>query len=287
MTRAFELQGLGVWWRRLRVMTVKEVLQLLRDPVLLFVILYGFTADIYNAGGGVTLQLHQAAVVLQDADHSPASRELASRLQAPEFAPPRPLQRDADVRRALDEGSALLALTVPPRLQADLLAGRPAPVQMQVDATNTALAFLAYSHAAQIVARFGLEQVPGADAANELPMVDNRPRVWFNPNQDDAWFMSISELLNVITAFAILLPAAAMVREKERGTIEQLLVSPLTPLQIMLPKVLAMMGVIHLGIAIAFATVLGPVFHVPVRGSLLLFFAVTLVKGPAVLQRPL
>jgi ABC-2 type transport system permease protein len=100
-------------------------------------------------------------------------------------------------------------------------------------------------------------------------------RVWFNPNQNDAWFMSISELLNVITAFSILLPAAAMVREKERGTIEQLLVSPLTPIQVMLPKTLAMMLVIQLGIVISLLTVLVPVFHVPIQGSLPLFFCIT------------
>jgi ABC-2 type transport system permease protein len=275
-----ELQGLRVWWGRLRVMTVKELLQLLRDPVLLFVILYGFTADIYNAGSGVTLQLTNASMVVQDLDRSAASRELVSRFLPPEFSIGYQITRDSEAAQLLDDGDALLVLTIPPQFERDLLAGHKTHVQMQIDATNSVLGFLAYSYGTQIISSYALEAGIqsaglGAGAASLAPVVDNRVRVWFNPNQNDAWFMSISELLNVITAFSILLPAAAMVREKERGTIEQLLVSPLTPIQVMLPKTLAMMLVIQLGIVISLLTVLVPVFHVPIQGSLPLFFCIT------------
>jgi ABC-2 type transport system permease protein len=114
-----------------------------------------------------------------------------------------------------------------------------------------------------------------SSAIAEAPVILNDTHVWFNPNQNDAWFMSISEMLNMITVFSILLPCAAMVREKERGTVEQLLVSPLTPSQVMLPKVVAMTGVILLATALCIATILVPIFHVPIKGSLLLFFAIT------------
>ena len=272
-------QGWRVWRGRLRVMTVKELLQLLRDPVLLFVILYGFTIDVYNAGSGVTLQLSNASVAVQDLDRSAASRELVGRLLPPQFQVNHRIDRDAQGQQLLDDGQALMVLSIAPGFARDLADGLPTSVQLQVDATNTVLGFLAYSDATQIVARYGLEleaQRSGLSlTAGQAPVVDNRDRVWFNPNQDDSWFMSISELLNVITAFAILLPAAAMVREKERGTIEQLLVSPLTPLQVMLPKVLSMMLVIHAGIIISLLTVLEPVFRVPIKGSLALFFAIT------------
>jgi ABC-2 type transport system permease protein len=99
--------------------------------------------------------------------------------------------------------------------------------------------------------------------------------VWFNPNQLDSWFMGITELLNIVTVFSILLPAAAMVREKERGTVEQLLVSPLSPFQIVFPKVLAMTLVIVLGSALALFGVLQLGFAVPVRGSAVLFLLLT------------
>jgi ABC-2 type transport system permease protein len=280
MSGLFDLQRWRMWSGRVRVMTVKEVLQLLRDPVLLFVILYGFTVDVYNAGSGVTLQLTHASVAVQDHDRSAASRELTGRLMAPEFDLDALVERDTQGQERLDDGSALMVLTIPPRFEDDLMAGRATQVQMQIDATNTVQGFLAYSYGTQIVTRYGIESGLsraglGSGAADEVPVVDNRPRVWFNPNQNDGWFMSISEMLNVITAFAILLPAAAMVREKERGTIEQLLVSPLTPLQILLPKVLAMMGVILLGTAISLLAVLEPIFHVPIEGSVTLFFIIT------------
>lgn len=279
MSRWFGGQGWRVWFGRLRVMTIKEMLQLLRDPVLLFVILYGFTVDIYNAGSGVTLQLTNASVAVQDLDRSAASRELISRFLQPQFNVNRSFTSDAEGQRLLDSGDALMVMSIPAGFEKDLSAGRQSAVQLQIDATNTVLGFLAYSDATQIAATYGLEvearRTGVSLSGGQLPVVDNRPRVWFNPNQDDGWFMSISELLNIITAFSILLPAAAMVREKERGTIEQLLVSPLTPFQVMLPKVLSMMLVIHAGTIISLMTVLVPIFHVPIQGSLSLFFLIT------------
>jgi ABC-2 type transport system permease protein len=182
-------------------------------------------------------------------------------------------------QRLLDEGKVMAVLDLPPGFGAALSRGEQTSVQMQIDASNSVQGFLTSVDAAQIVGRFGLETASArlglGNGAVDGPVVDNRVRVWFNPNQNDAWFMGISELLNVVTLFAMLLPAAAMVREKERGTIEQLMVSPLAPLQIMLPKILAMVAVILGGTALGLFGLLIPVFGVPVQGSLLLFFAIT------------
>jgi len=180
----------------------------------------------------------------------------------------------------LDDGHALMVLDIPPKFQESLLRGEPAGVQLQIDATHSVLGFLGASYAAQIVGEYGLEAGlarEGLSAADlqSVPRIDDRHRVWFNPNQDDGWFMSLSELLNIITLFAILLPAAAMVREKERGTVEQLLVSPLTSFQIMFPKVVAMTAVILVATTLSLFLVIKPIFHVPFKGSLPLFFAVT------------
>lgn len=280
MNRTAGALSRSIWLRRMLTMTRKELLQLLRDPVLLIFVLYAFTFDIYNAGSGVTLSLTHGAVAVHDLDRSQASRELISRLLPPQFSV---VGETGDARSSdtlLDDGRILMLLSIPPQFGEDLQAGRPAAVQMEIDASNTVLSTFAYSYATQIVTQFGLEQGLhraglGIDGLAAAPIVDNRIRSWFNPNQNDAWFMSISELLNIITAFSILLTAALMVREKERGTIEQLLVSPLTPFQIMAPKVLAMTLVIHAGTIIAFALVMQPVFGVPFRGDPLLFLGVT------------
>jgi len=274
------LSKTAIWLLRLRVMTVKELLQLSRDFILIFFVVYAFTVDIYSAGAGVTLQLNKAATVFHDNDRSFASRELISRFQEPHFSLKGEILHPSEGLRLLDKDKAMIVLDIPPRFQESLLEGEPVSVQLQVDATNSVLGFLAASYGEQIVGEFGLEAGlkrlgMSASGAETLPMIKDDHRVWFNPNQNDAWFMSITELLNIITVFAILLPAAAMVREKERGTVEQLLVSPLTPFQIMVPKMLAMTMVILAGTAVSLFAVMEPVFHVPIKGSVLLFFLVT------------
>lgn len=268
------------WTRRLHVMTVKEFLQLMRDVVLIVFIIYAFTADIYLAGSGVSLQLREAAIYFIDNDRSASSRELMSRFMSPDFSIKGEAESPAHAMKLLDQGDAMAVLDIPPFFEKSILSGEHTGVQIQIDTTNSALGFLASSYAQQITGRFGLEKamermgaIGGSTA--RLPVIVDDHRVWFNPNQNDQWFMSISELLTIITLFSVLLPGAAMVREKERGTVEQLLVSPLTSFQIMFPKVLAMTTVILIGCSISLFFVIKGIFHVPVKGSLLLFFAVT------------
>lgn len=270
---------LALWWSRLAAMTVKELLQLGRDGFLVFAIAFLFTADIYMTRN-VRLELNHATVVVHDADHSATSRELIYRFRPPHFKLGGEIQDSREGLAMLNQGQALVVLDIPPRFERDLQSGRPADVQVLVDTSNTVLGTLAASYSAQIIGRYGFEAALARMGASEasldiVPMVEDRHRVWYNPNQNDAWFIPISELLTVITVMAIMLPAAAAVREKERGTIEQLLVSPLTPALILLPKVIAMTLVILAGTAISLFLVLVPVFHVPIKGSLPLFFAVT------------
>jgi len=267
------------WWVRMVAMTAKELLQLGRDTVLVCAVLYLFTLDIMMAGG-VKMDLNQGAVVVHDSDHSMASRELIYRFQPPYFKLSGEILNEKEGGRLLDQGEALVVLDIPPKFQHDILQGKPTAVQVQVDASNTVLGTLAASYSAQIIGQYGFDaalQRMGltGEGLETVPMLDDRHRVWYNPNQKDAWFMSISELLTVITILAMMLPAAAAVREKERGTIEQLLVSPLTPMQIMLSKVISMTLVILIGTAVSVGFVLYGFFEIPIKGSLPLFFLVT------------
>lgn len=267
----------AVGLRRLRVMTRKELLQLFRDAALMVFFLYSFTGDIYLAASGVSMQLKHAAIATLDGDRSFASRELAGRFQPPYFKPVGEAGSPAQAVRLLDDGEVMAVLDIPPRFNERLLRGEQVSVQLQVDTSNSVLGFLTSSYGAQIVGRYGLEVAALREGLDGTvgPRVEADVRVWYNPNQNDAWFMGISELLTVITLFSILLPAAAMVREKERGTIEQLMVTPLSPFQILFPKVVAMTLVILAGCAIALFGVLGPLFQLPMRGSLGTFFLVT------------
>jgi len=265
--------------RRLRVMTAKEFLQLLRDPILMGFLVYAFTLDVYLAGSGVSLQLKHAGLAVRDEDQSAASRELIGRFQAPYFHLDGSLAHPDEGMRLLDRGTSMLVLDVPPRFEASLLTGEPTAVQLRVDATNSLLGQLGGSYATQIVAAFGQEaaarRLGSPGTARDGPTIVDEHRVWFNQNESDAWSFAISELLMMVTLFAIMLPAAAMAREKERGTVEQLLVSPLTPFDIMFPKVIAMTVVIVASTLLSVGLVLHLGFAVPLRGSLALFVAIT------------
>ena len=267
------------WWRRLAAMTRKEVWQLGRDLPLLLFLLYSFSLAIYISGAGLTMQLQNAGLLVHDADHSLSSRELIHRFQPPYFRFNGEIDDPRIGLRQLDEGRAMLLLDIPPRFHEALVGGEPTAVQLLVDTTNAPQGLSAAGYAVRIAGGFGsdigLASLGLSAAEANLPMVTSAHRAWFNPNQDETWFQSISHLLRMITVFAVLLPAAALVREKERGTIEQLLVSPLSPLQIMLSKVFAMTAVILICTAIAVYGVLRPIFHVPMKGQAWLFFVLT------------
>ena len=171
-------------------------------------------------------------------------------------------------------------MEIPPRFHEQLVTGEPTAVQLLVDTTNSPNGLSVASYADRIVARFGQESTferggGFAESSQDLPLILSDHRVWYNPDQNEAWFECISHLLREITIFALLLPAAALVREKERGTVEQLLVSPLTPFQIMASKVLAMTMVILGATAVGLFGVMQPVFGVPIKGSIWLFFSLT------------
>lgn len=261
-------------------MTRKELLQLGRDIPLLLFLFYSFSLSVYISGAGITMQLNNARLLVHDGDHSRSSRELIHRFQPPYFRFDGEVQDPDDGVRSLDRGEAMAVLDIPPRFHERISRGEPAAVQLQVDTTNAPQGLSAAGYAARIVSAFALERTTmrGTDAADGtawFPVVSSAHRVWFNQDQNETWFQSISHILRMITLFAVLLPAAALVREKERGTVEQLLVAPVTPLQIMLSKVLAMTLVIVLLTGFAFVSVLRPAFDVPMRGSAPLFFVLT------------
>lgn len=268
--------------QHMRVMTLKELLQFRRDIFLLIVVIYAFSIDIYVAGSGIEMELKQAALTVADYDQSPASRDLIYSFRQPQFKYQGMEMNGDRAMDLLDAGKTMLYMEIPADFNEALLSGRPTQIQLLVDTSNSVLGSLATSYAAQIVAGFGIQKAMerlsvGGAMGGSLPMVNSAHRVWFNPNGTDRWFVPINEMLTMITMLSIMLPAAAMVREKERGTVEQLLVSPLTPLEIMLPKVLAMTMVILIGVTLAVFGVLGPVFHIPFRGNMLLFYVLTAI----------
>jgi ABC-2 type transport system permease protein len=270
-----------LWIRQLRVLIAKELRQLVRDRVLFFFVAYIFTINIVLSAGEVGTELNHALLVVHDADRSAASRELVYRFRPPYFRFQGEVESATEGTRMLDRGEAVVFIDIPPGFSATLEAGHePADVQVLVDASRANTGYLAASYASRIVAGFGREWSEQRLARHgpppaDLPVVEARTRVRYNADLNEAWFATLSELLTMITVACLLLPGTALVREKERGTIEQLLVSPLTPSQVMLAKVLAMILVTLAGTAVALFGIMQPLYGVPARGSLCLLFALT------------
>jgi len=272
--------------RQLYALTTKELRQLVRDRVLFGFIIYIFTAHIVVSTLGASDDLRRAATIVHDGDRSPESRELAQRLRPPYFAVTTQVASSQEGARELDRGAASILLDIPADFSDTLGRGdRQASVQLFVDTSKVTLGYLASSYATRIAEGYGGEL--GAARLARLgfttgpPRLESRQRTWFNFTLDTRRAMALYTLLTMMTVACVVLPATAAVREKERGTIEQLLVSPVTPLQLMISKVIAMVLVTVAGTAVAVYAILVPMFDVPMRGSAWLFFAMVALYASA------
>lgn len=265
--------------RRLTGLIRKEFAQIWRDRALVFILIWAFTASIYTSGRGRAMEVTNVATVVYDLSKSPASREFLSHVQAPYFKIVAYLDRDQDIAKWLDSGNASIVIVIPPDFQRKVDGTGQAEIQVITDGALAMPATIAVAYIAEISSNYSisvLEQRAGAAglSLSQLPGVDERVRVEFNPNMLSTWFSSLLELFNMFTMVSLLLTAADLVREKEHGTLEQLMVSPARSIEIFLAKIIPTVIVV-LGLSVlSFRLVLVPVFHVPVRGSLALFYAV-------------
>lgn len=248
---------------------IKELWSLWRDPVMLVLIAYTFTVSVYTAGTAMPETLHQAPIAILDEDASPLSARIAAAFYAPQFVAQH-LQSPAEMDAAMDAGSITFALAIPPGLQRDVLAGRSAELQLNVDATRMSQAFSGSGYVQQIVLGQVTEFVQRHRTGTALP-VDLALRARFNPGLQQMWFGALMQIINNVTLLSIILTGAALIREREHGTIEHLLVMPVTPTEIMLAKVWAMGLVVLLAAWMALQLVVRTLLQVPVEGSIPLF----------------
>ncbi len=265
------------WGRQIGAIVVKEWRQLLRDRALLGFVIFIFTLDILIAAGSADFDLRMARIGVIDRDHSTASRDLIYRLREPHFETLAVADDDAALQRRLDRGDLRAVLTIPHGFERTLVGARQtAELQLVIDASSANLGYLVASYTERIVGQLSAARNwptgPSVLHPVGLPQVRLQTHMRFNADLRESWFSTLSELLTMLTVASILLPAAALTREKERGTIEQLLVSPLTPLQIVTGKVAAMVVVTLLGSLVAVVGVMHGLLGVPLRGSMVLFF---------------
>ena len=265
--------------RRIAGLVRKEFAQMGRDVPLLVILVWAFTFAVYTAGQGRTGETSEIATAVYDLSRTPASREFLSHLQRPYFKVIASLTREEEVTRYLEDGAAAVVVIVPPDFHRDIAASRPARVQVLTDGALPIQATVSIAYLATISARYAVALLDARSAvggsAFDAPAIDERLRVKFNPNMLSSWFASLLELLNMCTMVSLLLTAANLVREKERGTMERLLVSPARPIEVFVAKIAPTIVVVVALSACSMIFVLGPAFGLPIRGSLLLFLSVT------------
>jgi len=262
-----------------RVLTLlrKELEQLRRDPVLLALVAWLYTVEVIICAYALSFDIKDAAIVALDRDRTPASRELVDRFdRSPYFEV---VQVGTDARalgEMLDHGEALAVLRIPSGWSRARARGGDAGLQLVVDGSNAPVAATVRGYALGLIGRYeaegGRTRVWLADAA---PIVEARARIWYNGELKSVYFMVISMIALGAMMVAVIHPAASLVREKESGTMEQLLVTPMRPIELVLAKLLVSLLVGVVGLTLGIGLLLW--FDVPIRGSLVLFYAVSLV----------
>ena len=248
---------------------IKELRGLARDPILLVLVAYSFTLSIYTAATASPETLNRAAIAIVDEDRSPVSSRIVTALYPPFFVPPQLItQSEMDAR--MDAGLDTFALNIPPNFQRDLLAGRSPTIQLNIDATRSAQAFTGGGYVQAIVSAEVTEFLNRYRGEARVP-VDLALRARFNPELNKGWFGAISNIISSITMLAIVLTGAALIREREHGTIEHLLVMPVTPLEIMVSKIWSMGVVVLVASSVALTFVVQGLLGIPIAGSMLLF----------------
>lgn len=248
---------------------IKELRSLWFDKALLIFIVWAFTGGVYSAATGAARELNRAPIAIVDEDRSPLSQRVTAAFYPPHFTFPTPLDAAA-VDAVLDAGRYTFALVIPANFQRDVLAGKSPAVQVNIDATRMSQAFIGAGYIQNIVIGETTDFVARSRSDTTLP-IRLVTHVKFNPNLTGLWFGGPMEIMEFVTMLSIILTGAALIREREHGTIEHLLVMPLTPFEIMTAKVWANGLVVLVAALLSLEVVVRGVLGVPIEGSTALF----------------
>ncbi len=252
---------------------IKELRSLQRDRVVVALLIYSFTLAIYIQGNAVTPGVNHASIAFVNEDGSALSRRIMDAFHPPEFLAPK-LIPASEIDQAMDQGRFMFIVNIPPRFEADIIAGRQPEIQVNIDATAMNQAGIGSGYISNIITdettRFATHSSAPVEAPVRLIL-----RSAFNPNLDASWFYSIVGIINNVTMLTVILTGAALIREREHGTIEHLLVMPLTSLELVLAKIWSNGLVILAAAAISLLLIVRGALHVPIAGSLALYLAGT------------
>jgi len=262
---------------RLLQMIRKELKQMLRDPRSRRMLFVAPVMQLLMFGYAVNTDVRNAEMFVVDRDRTAQSRQLIDALTASgHFRVTASGERPAELINALDHGRVLIGIEIPAGFSASIDAGRHAEVQLLVDGSRANTANVALGYATQIINRFGLEHrtalLARSGPAPELAGVDFRSRAWYNPNLESRVYNVPAVMGTIMMMMSLLLTSLAVVREREIGTLEQLMVSPLKPAELILGKTLPVAIVAFIQLLLIMAVALFW-FGIPFRGSLVVLFA--------------
>lgn len=270
--------------RRLLGLMRKEFIQFFRDKALVILILYTFL-EVALCGWALTLEIKNMPTAVYDADGSAESRALVdafARLDS--FTLVERVDDPAAIDALMDRGQVQLAIVIPAGFSRDLNAGTPTEVQLLLDGSNSSIAGQALADAGGLLRDYN-EQVTLARVARSgqsghssqsVPQVRNLARVWYMPQLKYIHFIMLTMLAITVLILGILIPAAGIVREKEAGTFEQLMITPITGAELIAAKIVPMILLKLVGLTLGVAMSIW-LFGVPLRGSLLLFYGISVL----------
>jgi len=264
------IASLSAAWRRIVALVGKEFLALLKDKKSRFVLIGPPIIQLLVFGYAATFDLNHVPYALYNEDGGAVSRQLAARFAgAPVFDLIATIRRDADIRPLIDDRQARLIVHISPQFSRNLALGKAAPVQLIVDGRNSNSALIVLNYASSIVQQFNAEQMRQSGMGG--PPVHLEVRAWYNPNLQSRWFLipGIAGLITLIVT--MLVTALSVAREREQGTFDQLLVTPLRPVEILIGKALPgfIIGLFEATVIIALAVFW---FDIPLLGSLLTLY---------------
>jgi len=249
----------------------KELRSIRADPMMLILVAYTFSLAVYTVATGASTEAKDLTVGVVDEDRSDLSRSLLTALNPPLFKRSVVIAAD-EMDSDMNNGRLIFVLEIPPKFQSDLLTGRQTSLQLNVDATAMAQAGNGALYIQTIIA----QEIANFRAGREAPLsapVNVVVHAKFNPNLYAYWFSSVMQVVNNITMLAVILTGAALIREREQGTVEHLLVMPVVPAEIMLSKIIANGLIILIAATLSLNLVVQWWLKVPIAGSLILFVA--------------
>ncbi|MEN6415227.1 MAG: ABC transporter permease [Armatimonadota bacterium] len=260
----------------------KELIQIRRDPMMIRLIFFAPIMQLFIFGYAITSDIEHVTTAILDMDNTSRSRELVSRFAAsPRYFVLSYIYSPRDVDTLLDSGRAQMAITIPRGFASDISSGRTADVQVSIDGSDSKTASIIGNYANTVCAQYSQQIITerlmrSGGTSVSLPSVDLRIRAWYNPDLKSVNYLVPGVLCLILLVVTMMLTSLAIVREREIGTLEQIIVTPIKPLELMLGKVtpFAAIGMINV-LTIVLAASLW--FKVPIEGSVLLLFALTII----------